>query len=391
MKRESVHLPEHPLCGKRNSMAQDGGGRIAILYPGDYEGRRNATAENNRFADLFRALAAKGIHVEPAVYHDDFCAEVRKQLMQLDGVLVWVNPIQDGRDRSILDAMLREVAAAGVFVSAHPDIILKLGTKEVLYRTRDIGWGCDTHLYASMEQMLQELPARLANGKARVLKQYRGNGGIGIWKVQSPMNIFTNVERDPLAVPRPETIIRVRHAKRGCSEEEITLAEFFGRCEQYFVANGRMIDQEYQERLPEGMIRCYLVHDRVAGFGHQAINALFPAPSGARPTEAPEPGRRFYHPPTKPEFQTFKHKLEHEWVPAAQQLLEIDTENLPILWDCDFLLGPKEKNGEDTYVLCEINVSSVAPYPESAVSYIANAATIRVQAARQRRREGLCR
>ncbi|HXV83798.1 MAG TPA: Cj0069 family protein, partial [Candidatus Binatia bacterium] len=297
---------------------------------------------------------------------------------------VWVNPIQDGRNRSVLDSMLREVAAAGIFVSAHPDIILKLGTKEVLYRTRDIGWGCDTHLYTNMEQMLQELPARLANGKARVLKQYRGNGGIGVWKVQLPMNSLTSTERGIVAPPQPETIVRVRHAKRGCNEEEITLGQFFERCEEYFVANGRMIDQEYQERLPEGMIRCYLVHEKVAGFGHQAINALFPAPSDAAPTEAPRPGRRLYHPPTKPEFQALKHKLEHEWVPAVQQLLEIDTENLPILWDCDFLLGPKEESGKDTYVLCEINVSSVAPYPESAVSYIADAIAARVQATRQR-------
>ena len=86
--------------------------------------------------------------------------------------------------------MLSEVAATGVFVSAHPDIILKLGTKEILYRTRDVGWGCDTHLYDSMEQMRQELALRLADGKARVLKRYRGNGGIGVWKVQLPMNTF---------------------------------------------------------------------------------------------------------------------------------------------------------------------------------------------------------
>ena len=195
-----------------------------------------------------------------------------------------------------------------------------------------------------------------------------------------------NIER-AIAVPWLETIVRVRHAKRGCSEEEITLSEFFGSCEQYFVANGRMVDQEYQERLPEGMIRCYLVHDKVAGFGHQAINALFPAPPGVSPTEAPEPGVRFYHPPTKPEFQALKHKLEHEWVPAARQLLEIDTESLPILWDCDFLLGPKKETGEDSYVLCEINVSSVAPYPESAVSYIVDATTVRVQAARRHGRK----
>ena len=359
-------------------MEHDPSRRIAILYSGEYADRANATPGNNRFSDLFRAFAAKGIQAEPAVYYDDFCTEVRDQLLQVDGVLVWVNPIQDARNRSVLDPMLREVAAAGIFVSAHPDIILKLGTKEVLYRTRDIGWGCDTHLYSSIEQMRQELPARLGNGNARVLKQYRGNGGIGVWKVQS------NAEKVSGA-PQPESIVRVRHAQRGCTEEKITLNEFFARCEVYFSADGRMIDQEYQERLPEGMIRCYLVQERVAGFGHQAINALFPAPSGASPTEAPQPGPRLYHPPTKPEFQDLKQQLEREWLPAVQQLLEIETKSLPVLWDCDFLLGPKDQNGRDTYVLCEINVSSVAPYPESAVPYIVNATASELKAPRHKK------
>jgi hypothetical protein len=360
-------------------MGHNPSARIAILYPGDYADRANATPGNNRFADLFRAFAAQGLHAQPAVYRDDFRAEVRDQLMQVDAVLVWVNPIQDGRDRSVLDAMLREVAAAGIFISAHPDVILKLGTKEVLYRMRDIGWGCDTHLYNSMNEMRQELPERLANGKARVLKQYRGNGGIGVWKVQC------GAEHSSGSSPQLKTVVRVRHAQRGCTEEKITLGEFFKRCEQYFSGHGRMIDQEFQERLTEGMIRCYLVQEKVAGFGHQAINALFPAPSGETRTDAPQPGPRLYHPPTKAEFQDLKNKLEHEWIPAVQQLLEIDTETLPILWDCDFLLGPRNENGEDTYVLCEINVSSVAPYPESAVPYIVNATAARVKAAKQRR------
>jgi hypothetical protein len=237
-----------------------------------------------------------------------------------------------------------------------------------------------------MDQMRQELPMRLAAGKARVLKQYCGYGGFGVWKVQLLMNTSADDgRRGTPALPQPETVIRVRHAMRGCSEEELTLREFYGRCEQYFAGNGGMIDQEYQERLSEGMIRCYLVHDKVVGFGHQAVNALFPAPPGAPPTEAPQPGPRLYHPSTKPEFKAIKRKLEQEWVPAVQQLLGIDTENLPVLWDCDFLLGPKGEDGEDTYVLCEINVSSVAPFPESAVPYVVDATMVRVQAARQRR------
>jgi len=366
-------------------MTQGVNGRVAILYPGDREARKSASPEDNHFAGLFRAFAEAGMQAEPAVYHDDFCTEVREQLLQVDGVLVWVNPIQGGRDRSVLDAMLREVASAGVFVSTHPDVILKLGTKEVLYRTRDVGWGCDTHLYATREQMREELPVRLADGKARVLKQHRGNGGLGVWKVQRSVDAPAAGSRGSVAPLQLDSLVRVRHARRGCAEEEITLGEFIDRCAEYFAGNAPMIEQEYQERLPDGMIRCYLVHDKVAGFGHQAVNALFPAPQGNPPSEAPQPGPRLYHPPDKPEFQAVKHKLEHEWVPAVQELLDIPTESLPVLWDCDFLLGPKGEDGTDTYVLCEVNVRSVAPYPESAVPWIVDATVARMAAARQRR------
>ena len=59
----------------------------------------------------------------------------------------------------------------------------------------------------------------------------------------------------------------------------------------------------------------------------------------------------------------------------------IDTRSLPVMWDCDFLLGPKTESGADSYVLCEINASSVSPFPESATVPIARAA---VQSARAR-------
>lgn len=357
--------------------------RLAILYPGDREARQIATPEKSRFLKVFDALAALGVHAEPAVYHDDFCDEVRQQLMKVDGVLAWVNPIEGGRDRSVLDALLREVAASGVFVSAHPDIILKLGTKEVLYRTRDIGWGCDTRLYRSMDQLRRELSPRLAAGEVRVLKQYRGNGGNGVWKVEAADYAAVGSDCGGTTRPLEDTLIHARHAQRGCVEETVRLGQFLERCEPYFAGDGRMIDQAYQARLPEGMIRCYLVHDKVAGFGHQAINALYPSVPGAPPESAPQPGPRFYFPPAKREFQSLKRQLEQEWVPAMQRLLGIDSVQLPVLWDCDFLLGPKSDTGEDTYVLCEINVSSVSPFPDSAVEWVAQAAFARSQAQRR--------
>jgi hypothetical protein len=105
-------------------MAANQIGRIALLWRGDRDARAKATAENNRLRPLFEALASLNVAAEPAVYSDEIVDEVRDQLLRLDGVLVWVDPISDGHDRSILDAMLREVAAKGVWVSAHPDVIL---------------------------------------------------------------------------------------------------------------------------------------------------------------------------------------------------------------------------------------------------------------------------
>ena len=159
-------------------------GRIAILWRGDEAARRNASPETSRFRAVFAALAKVGVDAEPVVYEDDVLDTMRARLARFDGVLVWVNPIHEGRNRANLDALLREVAARGVWVSAHPDVILKMGTKEVLHRTRMMSWGCDTALYRTVEAMRVELPSRLASGP-RVIKRNRGNGGQGVWKVES--------------------------------------------------------------------------------------------------------------------------------------------------------------------------------------------------------------
>jgi hypothetical protein len=340
-------------------------GRIGIFWPGDPHAEVRLTPDVCRLHRVAESLVACHVTPEPVVYSDEAVERVREQLLRLDAVLVWVNPIENSRDRSTLDTMLREVAAAGVFVSAHPDVILKMGTKEVLYRTRDIGWGSDTYLYTRFDELRDQLPVRLAEGDARVLKQHRGNGGNGVWKVQLAQSTSS---------PGLNAAVHVRHALRGAVEEEMTLGRFLDRCREYFVVGGRMIDQRYQERLTEGMVRCYLVHGEVVGFGHQAINALYPAPPGAPPTGAPQPGPRLYSGPADPRFQRLKRNLEAEWVPAMQSVLDIDTTMLPLIWDADFLLGAKTAAGDDTYVLCEINVSSVFPLPDDALVQMAEAA-----------------
>ena len=65
-----------------------------------------------------------------------------------------------------------------------------------------------------------------------------------------------------------------------------------------------------------------------------------------------------------------------------QKCLKIETDQLPLLWDADFMLGPKDSNGNDTYVLCEINVSCVSPYPEWANPILAETLLRRIAKSR---------
>jgi hypothetical protein len=344
------------VCGveRRDGGTTQANGPIAILWRGDNAARAAATPQNNRLHAVFEAVAAQGVTARPVLYSEEAADEVRDQLLAVAGVLVWVNPISDGRDRADLDELLRHVAARGIWISAHPDVILNMGVKEVLYRTRGLGWGTDTDLYATPQAFRARFPARLVAGP-RVLKQNRGNGGLGVWKVVLPT-----------AMPRPfgqDTVVEVLHALRGAKLESMALGAFFDRCEPYFAGSGCLIDQPFQPRLPEGMIRCYLVQDRVVGFGRQLIKALMPPPSPDDPPEAAEPGPRIMSDAHYPPFQTLRTRMEEEWVPAMTRLLGIDPSSLPAIWDADFLYGPRTASGEDTYVLCEINVSSVFPIP----------------------------
>jgi hypothetical protein len=322
-------------------------GRIGILWRGDEVARRSANPETSRFGAVFAALADAGVDAEAVVYEDHVRDAVRTQLARLDGVLVWVNPIHEGRNRANLDEMLREVAARGVWVSAHPDVILKMGTKEVLYRTRTMSWGCDTALYRTAEAMRSELPPRLAVGP-RVIKRNRGNGGQGVWKIER------------LVSPGTRPMVRVLDATKVASEE-LALDAFVERCVEY---DGSVIDQPYQERLSEGVVRCYMAGDRCAGFGHQKVKALVDSPAARA-----EAGPRLYTSNADPRFQRLRRLMEDEWTPQLISLLDIPRRDVPMIWDADFMLASSGTGRTDNYVLGEINISSVFPMPDAVFNY----------------------
>jgi len=211
--------------------------------------------------------------------------------------------------------------------------------------------------------MRAELPGRLAAGP-RVIKRNRGSGGQGVWKVEA------------LASLRDRPMVRVLDATKEASEE-LDLDRFLARCIEYF-ENDCMIDQPFQARLSEGVVRCYMAGDRCAGFGHQKVRALVDAPAARA-----EAGRRLYTSNADPRFQRLRRLMEDEWMPQLTSLLDIRGRDLPMIWDADFMLGPRGANGIDSYGLCEINVSSVFPIPDEASAEIASRVADRLRTSKR--------
>ncbi len=339
--------------------------RIALLW---HQAEDQPKSRRQRLDDVFRALDALGAEVEPIVHADNAAEATRKRLLGADGVLVWVNPITDGRDRSVLDGLLREASAAGVWVSAHPDVIDVLGTKEVLYRTRGLGCGSDVRLYDDVLAFRAELPGRLGAGP-RVLKRVRGNGGLGVWKLE-------------LVAPG-STTVHVQHAHDG-AVEVLALDDALNRFAPYLAGGGRLVEQPFVPRSTEGMVRCYLSGDRVVGFSEHVARGFLPRVASRGSEKAPPSSAKTMYGPAAVAFCALRTAVETDWLPALQRVLQLDKETLPAIWDVDFLRGVVDAIGGDTWVLCEINVSCVSPYPGEAAEWIAQTAVTCVKQRRQR-------
>jgi len=150
----------------------------------------------------------------------------------------------------------------------------------------------------------------------------------------------------------------------------MTVDELFAEFESYFTASDMLIDQEWNQNIVNGMVRCYLSGVKVTGFGYQEVNALYPKKS---------PSQRYYFSEDCGLFGDLKNIMETNWVHQLQQITGIKNEMLPVIWDADFFIN--NVNAATTskkYSLCEINTSCVSPFPESSIPYIVEEVARRV-------------
>ena len=333
---------------------------IALMVFGEPGSARNALTEE-KYKKLATHFKDRGLEVDSVIYHDSVVEKLAGELMRYKAILVWINPVEQGNDRKILDALLGELATAGRIVSAHPDTILKMGTKEILYAVRETEFGGDTKLYRSFQDLKQNFFSSNKLTGIRVLKPYRGNGGNGVFKID--------------AINHKNNAIRVTHAKSSNEERVLTVDEFFAQFESYFTTNDMLIDQEWNQNIINGMVRCYLSGSKVSGFGYQEINALYPIINGVYK----KPSQRFYYSENCALFNDLKNIMENKWVPQIQEITGVKAEMLPVIWDADFFINKinTDKPGEK-YSLCEINASCVSPFPESSIPHIVNEVSKRI-------------
>jgi hypothetical protein len=334
---------------------------VAIMIYGDINSTRDALTED-KYKDLAGAFSSSGFNIKSVLYNNEFADKLAVNLFQFDAVLVWVNPVEEGKDRKKLDALLAGLAGKGCFVSTHPEVILKIGTKEVLYKTKDLGWGSDTKIYTSYEDFVGRFNESLQTSKIRVLKQYRGNGGNGVYKI-----IAASSDKE----------VTVIHAIAGNEKRILSLSDFYDEFKPFFLNNGLLIDQEWNKNTVNGMVRCYLAGTKVAGFGYQEINALYELND-----KAPflPPGKRYYFTENCGLFNDLKEIMENKWVPQLQKSLSIAENMMPVIWDADFFINNiTGKTAVGKYTLCEINVSCVSPFPPSSIKFIVDEVKNRIK------------
>lgn len=293
---------------------------------------------------MVRALQQRGQEAEVIFFELDKRDEIFNYVK--NNAVAYVSRINPGNlkhEAEYFD-MLRELCAAGVIGMPHPDAMIGYGAKDALVKLRHTALVPeDTYAYYTIDEFKAMFPRALANGE-RVLKQNRGSTGEGIWRVQ----LVEALESDASIVPL-DAKIKCTEAKDNHVEYH-ELGAFMTFCEQYIIGtNGMLIDMPFLPRIKEGEIRLFMLRDKPINVVHKKPAADADAFSATLFSGA-------YYRYDKPE----------QWATLVNgflgQLDEITSllggYDLPLIWTADFILDTDE-NGQDTYILGEMNCSCV--------------------------------
>lgn len=295
---------------------------------------------------MVNAVKAKGWNAEVIFYSDADKDRILEEASEkYDGYISRINPGNiPGGEGPYFD-MLRKLSEAGLQGMPHPDVMIGYGAKDALTKLTDIALvPNDTYAYYTLEELKEKFPTSLSLGE-RVLKQNRGSTGEGIWRVVV-VDERSFVSGEPLP---SDTRIKCTEAVDNHVELH-QLGEFMDFCEQYIVgANGMLVDMPFMPRIKEGEIRILMVGDQPIFVVHKK-----PAEDADAFSATLFSGAKYRY--DKPEEWESLVTLFLESLPSITSRL--GGYDLPLIWTADFMLD-NDENGDDSYVLGEMNCSCV--------------------------------
>ncbi|MCS4489515.1 MULTISPECIES: Cj0069 family protein [unclassified Corynebacterium] len=298
---------------------------------------------------IVKAIEDKGWHAEVVFYRPEWADGLFDYISaNFDAYISRVNPGSiPGGEKGYFE-LLTKLSDAGLVGMSTPEEMMAYGAKDALVKLKDTDLvPTDTAAYYDVATFHETFPTSLSYGE-RVLKQNRGSTGSGIWRVRLEDSELQATVEPGTALPL-DTLVRCTEAVDNHTEVH-KLGDFMDFCDQYIIGdNGMLVDMRFMPRIVEGEIRIllvgphpvFVVHKKPAAGGDNFSATLF---SGAKYTY------------DKPEAWQ---ELVDQFAAARPEIAEkLGGDNIPLIWTADFMLADGE-NGEDTYVLGEINCSCV--------------------------------
>jgi len=287
----------------------------------------------------------------PMFYSDAEYKKVEAAIDAAAGYICRINPNQyEGVTQSKLDGLLNDMVKKGKKGMSSAEAMQKMGAKDALVQIKDLECGLPcTAAYYTQEALEENFPKTMATGDIRVLKQNRGSQGEGIWVCTLAEGEEKRIVDGKVPL---DAKINLQEAVDNHKETK-TIGEFMKFCNKYIEGeNGQLVDQKFLPRIVEGEVRVFMIGDKCIELIHKK-----PAEGGISATMAS--GAKYVkYAPDAPEFELLMAKFNSD-LPKLMKALKLEGQPLPLVWTADFILGPKNADGKDTFFVGEFNCSCV--------------------------------
>ncbi len=254
---------------------------------------------------------------------------------------------------------LAKLSNEGVGIHTHPDVMKNLDFKDILAKLKTTAMGeKSTKFYQKYEDFKADFPAVVKKEKIRVLKTNYGSTGEGVYLVAL---------KDDGSVICTEAVNNEKESFSSLDEFMNDFKKYFETEDEnavYFKGKKGFVSCKYLKRISEGEIRVLLIKEK-------AISIVHKKPKEGEFSATLFSGAKYqYDKPDDPKWADVL-KLSNQGIKDLKEYL--NGQEYPLLWTLDFILDFDE-NGNDIYVLSEVNCSCVGITTE--LQYAKNVAEV---------------